>query len=161
MCYRMTHTRNCGSIAGTDKRVISSPIRADRPWGWHPFTVEVKNKDSPTSIPKYIFISCTTTTLGLACRGQWCFGPRHMKATRNSLPWLRMPQNISAGKKSKTRFSCLGNLSIWTTWKQKLKFFKYSSLQLFIYLFFYLIPFNVPICPETFSNLCVNSVNDM
>ena len=32
-------------------------------------------------------------------------------------------------------------------------------LRLYIYIF--LILFNVTICPETFSNLCVNSVNDM
>ena len=31
----------------------------------------------------------------------------------------------------------------------------------FFFLFFYLIPLNITVCPETFSNLCVNSVNDM
>ena len=32
------------------------------------------------------------------------------------------------------------------------------SLQVF---FFYLIHLNITVCPETFSNLCGNSVNDM
>ena len=30
-----------------------------------------------------------------------------------------------------------------------------------VFVFFNLIPFNFTICPETFSNLCGNSVNDM
>jgi len=30
-----------------------------------------------------------------------------------------------------------------------------------IFFFFYLIPFNVTIYPETFSNRCVNSVSDI
>jgi hypothetical protein len=119
----MTHQRNRGSIAGTDKRVISSPKQADRPWCWHSFSAEVKNKESSTSIPEHTFMSCTTTTLHLACWGHWCFGPRHKKTTRNLIPWLILPQNISAAKKSKTWFSCLGNLTKWTTWKQRLKFF--------------------------------------
>lgn len=59
----------------------------------------------------------------LLARGDWCFGSRHKTTTRNVIPWLRLPQNFSAGKKSKTWFGCLGNLTKWTTWKQKLKIF--------------------------------------
>jgi len=83
MCHRMTYQRNRGSIAGGDKRVISSPKRADRPWGWHSFSAEVKNKGSSTTIPENTFMSCTTKTLRLAWRGHWCFVPGHKKTSQN------------------------------------------------------------------------------
>ena len=37
----------------------------------------------------------------------------------------------------------------------------YIYIYIYIYIYFFLIPLNVTICPETFSNRCVNSVSDM